>query len=90
MAQAGAAAQAVYTQGSCARLMLETMEAQSGLGQAETGVPARARMRRATAKAEALVAQSCRARTMAVVVTAATEAETQGYGKSWERQGDLK
>ena len=29
MAQAGAAAQAVYTQGSCARLMLATMEAQS-------------------------------------------------------------
>ena len=49
MAQAGAAAQAVYTQGSCTRLMLATMEAQSGLGQAETGVPARARMRRATA-----------------------------------------
>ena len=29
--------------------MLATMEAQSGLGQAETGVQARARMRRATA-----------------------------------------
>ena len=39
MAQAGAAAQAVYTQGSCARLMLVTMEARSGLGQAETRVP---------------------------------------------------
>ena len=58
MAQAGAATPAVYTQGSCARLLVRAiMEAQSGLGQAETGVQARARMRRA----EALAAQSCRA-----------------------------
>ena len=32
-----------------ARLMLATMKAQLGLGQAETGVQARAKMRRATA-----------------------------------------
>ena len=38
-------------------LRLATMEAQSGLGEAETGVQARARMRRA----DALAAQSCRA-----------------------------
>ena len=50
MAQAGAAAQAVYTQGSCTRQRLVTVEAQSGLGQAETGVQARARMRRATTR----------------------------------------
>ena len=58
MAQAGAATSAVYQSGLArAWLMLAAMEAQSGLGRAETGVQARVRMRRA----EALAAQSCRA-----------------------------
>ena len=40
--------------------------------------------------AEALAALSCRARTLAVAVTAAAEARSQGYGRSWERQRDMK
>ena len=47
MAHAGAAAPAVNSQGSCARGG-GSVRAQSGLGQAETGVQARARIRRAT------------------------------------------
>ena len=38
----------------------------------------------------ALVNQSCRALALEVGVTAAAEAGTQGYGRSWERQGDMK
>ena len=38
----------------------------------------------------ALVNQSCRVLALAMGVTAAAEAGTQGYGRSWERQGDMK
>ena len=55
--------------------MLANMEAQSGLGQAETGVQARARMRRA----DALAAQSCRARTLAVAADS-----DHGSGRGWD------
>ena len=56
MAQAGATAPAVNSQGSCARGG-GSVRARSGLGQAETEVQGRARMRRA----DALAAQSYRA-----------------------------
>ena len=38
----------------------------------------------------ALVNQSCRALALAMGVTAVAEAGTRGYGRSWERQGDMK
>ena len=82
MAQAGAAALAVNTQGSCARQGV-SMDTDSGCGKAETGV-------QAESLTTALVNQSCRALALAMGVTAATEAGTQGYGRSWERQGDMK
>ena len=69
--------------------MLATIEAQSGLGQAETGVQARARMRRATAWQRHWRLNRA-GRTLAVAVTAAAEAGTQGYGRSWERKRDMK
>ena len=83
MAQAGAAAPAVNSQGSCARDG-GSVRAQSGLGQAETGVQARARMHRA----DALAAQSCRARTLAVAVTTAA-AEAGSSGKRRRQPGFL-
>ena len=62
------------------------VEAQSGLRQAETGVQARARMRRA----DALAAQSCRARTLAVAAGSDQgggidrKAQGNGGGSGWE------
>ena len=63
MAQAGAAAPAVNTQGSCARQGV-SMDTDSGCGRAETGV-------QAESLTAALVNQSCRALALAVGVTAA-------------------
>ena len=90
MAQAGAAAQAVYTQGSCARLMLKTMEAQSGIGQGS--VRLRLGCRQGSGGSATAPTETGRALTalMAALVTAAAEAGTQGYGKSWEGLGDMK
>ena len=82
MAQDGAAAPAVNTQGSCARQGV-SMDIDSGCGKAETGV-------QAESLTAALVNQSCRAQALAMGVTAAAEAGTQGYSRSWERQGDMK
>ena len=67
MAQAGAAAPAVNTQGSCARQGV-SMDTDSGYGKAKTGVQAE------SLKA-ALVNQSCRALALAVAVTAAAVAK---------------
>ena len=82
MAQAGAAPPAVNTQGSCTRQGV-SMDTDSGCGKAETGV-------QAESLTAALVNQSCRALALAIGVTATAEAGTQGYGRSWERQGDKK
>ena len=92
MTQAGAAAPAVNR--ACARVADAgdnggSVRARSGLGQAETGVQVRARM----CKAEALAAQSCRARTLAVAVTAAVEAGNSGRsgdsGLRWEGECEV-
>ena len=82
MAQARAAAPAVNTQGSC-EWQGVSMDIDSGCGKAETEV-------QAESLTAALVNQSCRALALAMGVTAAAEAGTQGYGRSWERQGDMK
>ena len=82
MAQAGAEAPAVNTQGSCVRQGV-SMDTDSGCGKEETGV-------QAESLTAALVNQSCRALALAMGVTGAAEAGTQGYGRSWERQGDMK
>ena len=79
MAQAGAAAPAVNTQGSCARQGV-SMDTDSGRGKAETGV-------QAESLTAALVNQSCRALALAMEVTAAAEAGTQGYGRGFARGG---
>ena len=59
------------------------MDIDSGCGKAETGV-------QAESLTAAMVSQSCRALALAVGVTAAAKAGTQGYDRSWERQGDMK
>ena len=82
MAQAGAAAPAVNTQGSCARQGV-SMDTDIGCGKAETGV-------QAESLTAALVNQSCRALALAMGVTTVAEAGTQGYDRSWETQGDMK
>ena len=74
MAQAGAAAPAVNTQGSCSWQGV-SMGTDSGCGRAETGV-------QAESPTATLVNQSCRALALAEGVTAAAEAGTQGNGGS--------
>ena len=67
MAQAGATAPAVNTQGSCTWQGV-SMDTDSGCGNAETGV-------QAESLTAALVNQSCRAGALAVGVTAAAAAK---------------
>ena len=59
------------------------MDTDSGCGKAETGV-------QAESLTAARVNQSCRALALAMGVTAEADAGTQGYGRSWERQRDMK